>query len=188
MPALEAARAGDQAACKDLVGNLFPMVAAIVHRHLPRRDQPEDLIQEVFIKMFQRLDQYRGDKPLAHWVSRIAVTTCIDHLRAQRRRPEWRRADLSEEQSNLLDNLDDPRGGPDPADALTARELVYDLLDRLKPQDRTVLVLLDLEQRSVREIAELTGYSETLVKVRAFRARRKLRSLFLELEPLADET
>jgi RNA polymerase sigma factor (sigma-70 family) len=80
-----------------------PLVIRIVRSHLPRRVAEEDLAQEVFLKMFSRLAQYQGAVPFPHWVSRIAVTTCIDHLRAQKRRPEFRWADLSENEAEVLD-------------------------------------------------------------------------------------
>src|SRR3954467_13665898 len=89
-------REHDEDAARELVERLYPLVAQVVHANLPRRDEPEDLMQEVFLKMFSRLQQYHGEAPLEHWVSRIAVNTCVDHLRRQRARPELRMGDLSE--------------------------------------------------------------------------------------------
>jgi RNA polymerase sigma-70 factor (ECF subfamily) len=174
-------RVRDQAAARELVDHLYPLVMRIVRAHLPRRLSEEDLAQETFLKMFSRLDQYRGSVPFTHWVSRIALTTCIDQLRAQRRRPELRWADLSQEEADVLDAVtaDDRSQGPD--EALAARELVQRLLDQLNPADRMVVQMRDLEQKTVAEISALTGWSEALVKVRAFRARRKLQKLFREL-------
>ena len=179
---LERVRQRDQAAARALVEHLYPLVIRIVRSHLPRRVAEEDLAQDIFLKMFTRLEQYQGAVPFPHWVSRIAVTTCIDQLRAQKRRPEFRWADLSENEAEVLDNvLTDERDIP-PGDALAARELVHKLLDQLKPADRLVIQLLDLEQKSIAEISAQTGWSQTLVKVRAFRARRKLQKLFQELQ------
>ena len=132
--------------------------------------------------MFTRLEQYQGNVPFPHWVSRIAVTTCIDQLRAQKRRPEFRWADLSEKEADVLDSVLTSEGDVAVNDGVAARELVYKLLDELKPQDRLVLQLLDLEQRSVAEISASTGWNPSLVKVRAFRARAKLKKLFEELQ------
>src|SRR5215207_5304453 len=73
-------QARDEAASRQVVELLYPLVAKVVQANLPRREEPEDLIQEVFMKMFQRLDQYRGDAPFEHWVSRMTVTTCLDRL------------------------------------------------------------------------------------------------------------
>lgn len=179
---LELVRERDQAASRQLVTELYPQVIRIVRSHLPRRVAEEDLAQDIFLKMFTRLEQYQGNVPFPHWVSRIAVTTCIDQLRAQKRRPEFRWADLPEEQAEMLDHvLSDDREAL-PGDALAARELVQKLLGELKPDDRLVIQLLDLEQKTLVEISQLTGWNQTLIKVRAFRARRKLQKLFQELQ------
>lgn len=174
-------RAGNQAAARELVDHLYPLVIRIVRSHLPRRVAEEDLAQDIYLKMFTRIDQYQGNVPFTHWVSRIAVTTCIDQLRAQKRRPEFRWADLSESEAGVLDAVLSNDNEPAPDEALAARELVNKLLGQLKPEDQMVLRLLDLEQKSIAEISALTGWNGSLVKVRAFRARRKLRKLFEEL-------
>jgi RNA polymerase sigma factor (sigma-70 family) len=179
---LERVRARDQAAARQLVEQLYPQVIRIVRSHLPRRVAEEDLSQEIFLKMFTRLDQYQGAVPFPHWVSRIAVTTCIDQLRAQKRRPEFRWADLPEEQAEVLDKVMTDQRDTAPGEALAARELVEKLLGQLKPDDQLVIRLLDLEQKSLAEISAQTGWNQTLVKVRAFRARRKLQKLFKELQ------
>jgi RNA polymerase sigma factor (sigma-70 family) len=179
---LDRVRQRDQIAARELVDHLYPLVIRIVRSHLPRRVAEEDLAQEVFLKMFTRLDQYKGAVAFTHWVSRIAVTTCIDQLRAQKRRPEFRWADLSEKETDVLDAVLTNESEVPANDAMAAHELVTKLLGQLKPRDRLVLQLLDLEQRSVAEISELTGWNPSLVKVRAFRARGKLKKLFEELE------
>ena len=175
-------RQRDQVAARELVEHLYPLVSRIVRAHLPRRVAEEDLAQDIFLKMFTRLEQYQGNVPFTHWVSRIAVTTCIDQLRAQKRRPEFRWADLSEGEAQVLDNVLSDERDLKPGDALAASELVQKLLAQLKPADRTVIQLLDLEQKTVAEIAHLTGWGQSMIKVRAFRARRKLQKLFQELQ------
>ncbi len=175
-------RAQDQTAARDLVGHLYPFVIRIVRSHLPRRVAEEDLAQDIFLKMFTRLEQYQGNVPFTHWVSRIAVTTCIDQLRAQKRRPEFRWADLAENEAEMLDQVLTDESASAPDDALAARELVNKLLAQLNPEDQLVLRLLDLEQKTIREISALTGWNGALVKVRAFRARRKLHKLFNALQ------
>jgi len=175
-------RQRDQAAARELVEHLYPLVRRIVRAHLPRRVAEEDLAQEVFMKMFTRIDQYQGHVPFSHWVSRIAVTTCIDHLRAQKRRPEFRWADLSEKEADVLDAVLTNERDVRPGEALAAHELLYKLLDQLKPEDRLVVQLLDLEQKTIAEISAITGWNQPLVKVRAFRARRKLQKLFQALK------
>jgi len=179
---LERVRRRDQVAARELVDHLYPLVIRIVRSHLPRRVAEEDLAQEVFMKMFTRIEQYQGAVPFPHWVSRIAVTTCIDHLRAQKRRPEFRWADLSENEAEVLDAVMTNESDVPANDAMAAHELVHKLLAELKPDDQLVIRLLDLEQKTIAEIAQLTGWNASLIKVRAFRARRKLRKLFLELQ------
>jgi RNA polymerase sigma factor (sigma-70 family) len=179
---LERVRARDQLAAKELVDHLYPLVVRIIRTRRPRRVAEEDIAQDIFLKMFTRLDQYQGNVPFTHWVSRIAVTTCIDHLRAQQRRPEFRWADLSENEAGVLDSILTNESDVDVGEALAARELVEKLLSQIKPEDRMVLQLLDLEQKSLAEISQITGWNTTLIKVRAFRARRKLQKLFEELK------
>jgi RNA polymerase sigma factor (sigma-70 family) len=178
---IDRVRKRDQVAARELVEHLHPLVIRIVRAHLPRRVPEEDLAQEVFLKMFTRIEQYQGNVPFTHWVSRIAVTTCIDHLRAQKRRPEFRWADLSERETDVLDSVITNENDVAPDDALAAKEIVHKLLDMLKPEDRMVIQYLDLEQKTIAEISAITGWNPTLVKVRAFRARRKLQRFYREL-------
>jgi RNA polymerase sigma factor (sigma-70 family) len=176
---------GDEVAARELVERLYPLVIRIVRAHLPRRMAEEDLAQEVFIKMFSRLPQYRLREgvPFEHWVARLAVHTCLDSLRAERRRPELRLTDLGESDAEWLAYLNSAGEAPPDGSAEDARAMVEKLLAQLPPQDRLVITLLDLEQKTVREIGQLTGMNMTLIKVRAFRARRKLRRLAERLSP-----
>jgi RNA polymerase sigma factor (sigma-70 family) len=176
-------RGQDDDAARTLVERLYPLIIRIVRSHLPRRTAEDDLAQEIFVKLFSRLDQYqaRPETPFEHWVSRLAVRTCLDALRAERRRPEWRWADFSQQETAWLEFMLNDAAEPE-TDAAFAREVVERLLAQLPPDDRLVLVLLDLEQRPVKEIAQLTGWSGARVKVRAFRARRKLRKLAKALQ------
>src|SRR5690606_31964616 len=96
--------------------------------------------------------------------------------------PEFRWADLSENEANMLDAVMTNENAAAPDDSLAAHELVHKLMGQLKPEDRMVLQLLDLEQKTIAEVKELTGWNTSLVKVRAFRARRKLQKLFQELQ------
>jgi RNA polymerase sigma-70 factor, ECF subfamily len=175
---LERARGGEDVACRLLVEHLYPLAAKVVRAHLPRGASEDDWLQEVFLRLFARLDQYRGEAPLEHWFARLAVNVCLDLLRQQRRRPELRWTDLSPKEAELLRaSLATSSDG----DALTARELVAKLLDTLPAEDRVVITLLDLEQRSVADIARTLGRGESWVKVRAFRARQKLRDAVMRL-------
>src|SRR2546423_4546344 len=102
---VDRAREGDDDAARELIGQLYPLVAKIVRGYRPRRAAEEDLAQVIFIKFFQNLAQYCGKVPIPHWVSRIAVNTCRNQLMAEKARPELRHADLSEEQVAMLENL-----------------------------------------------------------------------------------
>lgn len=175
-------RGHDQDAARSLVGYLYPTVIRIVRSNLPRRGDEEDLAQEIFLKMFEKLDQYKGEVPLDHWVSRIAVNRCLNAIRSQRVRPEWRMADLSQEQAETLEAVTTAAvQEPHPAHLIGARELVDMLLEALSPDDRVIMRLLEIEQRSIEEIRQLTGWSATVIRVRAFRARRKLNKRFGKL-------
>lgn len=111
---------------------------------------------------------------------RLAVRVCYDFLRGHQRRRETSLADLTESEQGWLErNAADPRGADE--SAAGARELVHRIMAQLSPASRLVIQLLEIEDRSVKEIARLTGWSIPLVKVRAFRARREMRRLIEQL-------
>ena len=168
-------RHGDQDAARSLLNHLYPLVISIVRGHLPRRTSEEDLAQTIFVKVFAKLDQFSGVVPLEHWVSRIAVNTCLNALQAEKIRPELRWADLGEEEEHVIQNLASTSDELEPGHNLAARDLVEKLLAFLKPDDRLLMKLLHLEGRSLEDIRQITGWNISLIKVRAFRARRKLR-------------
>ena len=179
---VERVRAGDSAAARELVDALVPLVRKIVGAHRPWRLSADDLSQEVFLKVFARLDQYAGVVPFEHWVARVAVNTCRDHQRGEQRSREVRWTDLGEHEAAVLENLAHETAAPDAAEGFAARELADRLLATLSPDDRLVVTLLDLEQRTAAEVRELTGWSITGIRVRAFRARRKLRKQMERLQ------
>lgn len=181
---LQAVRQGDQDAARVLVERLYPLVLRIVRRHLPRQTAEEDMAQEIFIKMFERLSQYeaRDGIPFEHWLSRLAMRTCLDQMRMESRRPEVRWSDLTDDQTAWLEFMLLDGGEPAHGAGASAREIVNLLLAQLLPNDRLVIHLLDLEQKSVKEISLETGWSVVGVKVRAFRARRRLRKLAQQLK------
>jgi RNA polymerase sigma-70 factor (ECF subfamily) len=165
----------DDDAARELVRRLYPLVAKLVRAHRPTRSAEEDLCQMIFIKVMQKLSQYSGKVPLEHWVSRIAINTCINQIQAEKARPELREADLSEEQASVVRNLAATSDELGPDQSFASRQLVEHLMNALKPAERLVIDLLYLQQRSVAEIQKLTGWSGALVKVRAFRARQKMK-------------
>ena len=172
---VEAALRNDNEAARELVRRLYPLVAKLVRAHRPRRTAEEDLCQMIFIKVFQKLSQFSGKVPLEHWVSRIAVNTCLNQIEAEKARPEIRYADLSEEEQVVVENLATSARELAPDERLASRQLVEHLLGLLKPVERLAIDLLYLQGRSVEEIRNITGWSVALIKVRAFRAPPKMR-------------
>ncbi len=102
---VQAALQHDDEAARALVRKLYPLVVKIVRSHRPRRTAEEDLCQMIFIKVFQRLSQFSGNVPLEHWVSRIAVNTCLNQIESEKVRPELRHADLTVEEQAVIENL-----------------------------------------------------------------------------------
>ncbi|WP_395737311.1 RNA polymerase sigma factor [Prosthecobacter sp.] len=175
-------RCSDEGAARALVEAFYPFVASLIRRHVTDPDCVEDLAQQTFVRWFAKATQWDASKPLEPWLARIAINQCRDHYRARRVRPELRWSDLSEgEQEAMQATL---TAAEPKTDGLNdeSRSLMLRLLDTLSADDRMVLSLLHLEARSTDEIAALTGWSRTLVKVRAFRARRRLRAAFEHLE------
>ena len=172
---VKAALQHDDEAARALVRQLYPLVSKLVRAHRPRRTAEEDLCQMIFIKVFQKLSQFSGKVPLEHWVSRIAVNTCLNQIESERVRPELRHADLSEEEQAVVENLAISAEELAPDRRFASRQLVEHLLDALKPVERLAIDLLYLQGRSVEEIRKITGWSATLIKVRAYRARQKMK-------------
>ena len=130
----------------------------------------------IFIKIFQKLGQFSGKVPLEHWVSRVAVNTCLSQIESERVRPELRHADLSEEEQAVIENLAVSNEELAPDRQFGSRQLVEHLLEMLKPAERLVIDLLYLQGRSVEEIRQITGLGTAAIKVRAFRARQKMKA------------
>jgi len=172
----------DDEAARELVRRLYPLVAKMVCSHRPRRTSEEDLCQMIFIKIFQRLGQFSGKVPLEHWVSRIAVNTCLNQIESEKVRPELRQADLSEEEQAVVENLAASSDELAPDRQLASRQLVEHLLQLLKPVERLVIDLLYLQGRSVEEIHQITGLGTAAIKVRAFRARQKMKAQLTKIE------
>src|SRR5207244_12881005 len=102
---VKAALQNDDDAARALVRRLYPLVARIVRAHRPRRTPEEDLCQMIFIKVFQKLSQFSGKVPLEHWVSRVAVNTCLNQIESEKVRPEVRHADVSVGEQVVIERL-----------------------------------------------------------------------------------
>jgi len=164
--------AGQDGAFVQLVNRYRRKIFSMAARFARDNDDLEDICQDIFIKVYENLDKFRHDAPFEHWLSRIAVRTCYDALR--RRRRERGTIPLDDVHYQIADGA-----VGDYLAAEQARSVLEKGLSELKPAERLVITLLELEEKPVKEIAQLTGWSETNVKVRAFRARQKLKR-FLE--------
>lgn len=172
---IEQVSAGDHDAASGLVQRLYPVVIKVVRSHLPRRTSEEDLVQIVYARVFEKLEQFQGTAPLEHWVSRIAVNTCLNQLKHERVRPELRWADLTEDEEQVVQTLVTTTEDVPGSEAFAARQLVEKLLERLDPQDRYLVRALHIDEQSVDDIRRATGWSAARIKVRAFRARQKMK-------------
>jgi len=167
---------GETARFEALVRAYAPRVFATARRYARRESEVEDIAQEVWLKAFEKLGSYRGEAPFEHWLMRLTVRTCYDFLRRHRRNRERAFSDLSETENEWLERFARaPETASERADA--AKQLVERVLAQLSPPARLVITLLELEDRSIKEIAALTGWSVALVKVRAFRARAQMRKI-----------
>jgi RNA polymerase sigma-70 factor, ECF subfamily len=171
---IAAVLAGETASFEHLVKRYSPRVFATARRYARRESEIEDIVQEVWSKAFQKLRTFRGEAPFEHWLMRMAVRTCYDFLRGHQRSRERTFSELSDDESDWLERF---AAAPEQAaeNAQAARQLVQRVLEQLSPAARLVITLLEIEERSVKEISALTGWSVPLVKVRAFRARAEMR-------------
>ncbi len=180
---IAAVRQGDMQQFETLIARYQPRVFATARRYARREDEVQDIVQEVFIKAFQKLDSFRAEAPFEHWLMRMTVRTCYDFLRSHQRNRETTVTDLSDPEVDWLDRFAvGPEDNSKHTDA--ARALVERVMSQLTPDARLIITLLELEDRSVKEISQLTGWSIPLVKVRAFRARAQMKKI---LETLTRE-
>jgi RNA polymerase sigma-70 factor (ECF subfamily) len=167
---------GDAASFEPLVRTYSPKVFATARRYARRESEIEDIVQEVWLKAYQKLASFRGEAPFEHWLMRLAVRTCYDFLRQHQRSREKPFAELSESESDWLERFAQQPESAE-TDSEAARQLIDRVMQQLSPPARLIITLLELEDRSVKEISELTGWSVALVKVRAFRARAEMRKI-----------
>ena len=141
----------------------------------------QDLTQETFIKALQRQEQLKDDQKAAHWLSRIALNVCRNAHRTRARKPELRWSDLTEAERVVLEAAMEAPGSAADDRADAARELLERALETLPPADQQVIRMLHLEEMEVAQIAAATGWSATGVRVRAFRARLRLKRALRDL-------
>jgi RNA polymerase sigma-70 factor, ECF subfamily len=171
---------GDASSFEPLVHKYSPRLFAMARRYARQESEVEDIVQEIWLKAFQKLGTFRAEAPFEHWLMRLAVRTCYDFLRSHQRSREMSFSEMSEPQSDWLERfVQQPDVAPEDTEA--ARELLQRILEQLPPPARLVITLLELEDRPVKEIAKLTGWSVPLVKVRAFRARAEMRKILARI-------
>jgi RNA polymerase sigma-70 factor, ECF subfamily len=178
------AQDGDEAAFAEIMRRYSPRVFRFAGRFFRRRELVEEAAQEVFLKAFTQLGSYDGRGSMEGWLTRITTNTCLNLLRSAKRRPEMPLADLTEDESAWLD--EHTAGGaterqPSVERQVVAADLAERVLKTLSPDDRLVLTLVDAEETPVKEVAEMTGWSESKVKVQAMRARRRMRAALEKL-------
>jgi RNA polymerase sigma-70 factor (ECF subfamily) len=169
------AQNGDQAAYEQLVKRHQQRVSAVVGGILRRREDVEDVAQQVFIKAYFSLKRFDQRSAFSTWLYKITVNECWDYLRKKRVRPLVYEADLSEDQARQMGSF--VTAGKAPADSserAAMRQQVERLLDQLSEEDRQMMVLKEVEGFSVEEVGEILGLNVNTVKVRLFRARARL--------------
>lgn len=167
---------GVEGAFDELVGRCYQQIARISGRFFRRPDIVEEITQEVFVKAFIGMAGYRAEMPLEHWLSRIAVNACYDFLRRKRQRPETVVSQIVDEPGEFFERLRAPEES-EYWEKEDVRLYAEQLLARLSPEERVVLTLMVLEDLPVAEVSKLTGWSPANVKIRAFRARARLRKM-----------
>ncbi len=175
---------GDDQAFEQLTVRYKRRVFAIARHFFRQPETVEDIAQETFTKAYFALQSYQRGASLEYWLARIAVNNCYDELRRRKSRGELTVSDLTEDEVDWIDNKlaqVSLRHHVQIAEREVASEITRKLLDKLSPEDRTVLLLLHAEEYSVSEIATLTGWSEAKVKIRAFRARHAMRKVLNKL-------
>lgn len=180
---VEAARAGDDGAFEQLFERHRRRVARMVGRFFNRPERVEEILQDVFTKVYFALGAYSAERghSFAAWLSRVAINSCYDELRRARRRPESSISAITGDEIVWLNaRLGTGSASRDAESAVISRDLANKLLARLSADDRLVLTLLDGEELTVAEIALLMGWKVSKVKVRAHRARQSLRRVLGE--------
>ncbi|WP_160164610.1 RNA polymerase sigma factor [Pedosphaera parvula] len=181
---LERIRNGSSDDFTEIVRRYQAQVFAILYKYERDHQKLEDLAQETFVKAWRFLDKFDERAPFHHWLSRIAVHVALDHLRRQKRfRAELAMEDLGEE---VFEWLHDPNAEAR-LEAGRAGELLNLAMSELSPEDRQVITLLELEGCSVKEICALTGWTSPTVRVRAFRARARLKKILTRMQERTNE-
>jgi len=176
------AQVGDESAFAEIVRRYSPRVFSVASRFFRQRSLVEEAAQEVFLKAYTQLGSFEGRGSLEGWLTRIATNTCLNMVRSSKRRPESTVSDLTDDEASWLDHQSAGDGEQSSVEKdLVATDLADRLLSVLSPEDQQALLMIDGEDASIKEVADVTGWSESKVKVRAFRARKKVREAMEKL-------
>ena len=175
------AQGGDESAFAEIVRRYSPRVFSVASRFFRQRSLVEEAAQEVFLKAYTQLGSFEGRGSLEGWLTRIATNTCLNMVRGAKRRPEFTVSDLTDDEASWLDHQSADGEAPSVENELVATDLADRVLSVLSPEDQQALLMIDGEDASIKEVAEATGWSESKVKVRAFRARKKVREAMEKL-------
>ncbi|MGH9728619.1 MAG: RNA polymerase sigma factor [Candidatus Acidiferrales bacterium] len=171
---VRAAQKGEVVAFEELVRRHQQRVMAVVGGVLRRREDIEDVAQQVFLKAYVSIGRFDMRSAFSTWLYKIAVNECWDYLRKKKVRPLSYEADLSEEQARHVEQVVSTDGHGNPSDRAELREIVERLLAELSEEDRVMLVLKEAQGFAVEEIGRMLNLNVNTVKVRLFRARKKL--------------
>ena len=161
-----------------------PRVFKAASRFFRQRAQVEEAAQEAFLKAYTQLSNFEGRGSFEGWLVRITTNICLNMLRSAKRRPESTVADLTDDESGWLENqlAGASAARHDAAErGIVAADLAEKVLSKMSADDRMVLTMVDGDEVHVKDVAELTGWSESKVKVQAFRARRRMRKAVEDL-------
>lgn len=178
---IEQTLSGDESAFETLMRKNHRRIFSIARRFFRSRETVEDIVQETFSKAFFSLATYRRGASFDQWLAKIAVNNCYDELRRRKKRSESLLTDLSDDEEFWLESKLSQSAFEvhlNESEREIAAEISAKLLAGLSPEDRLVLTLLHAENNSIKEIAQITGWSEAKVKIRAFRARHTMRKAF----------
>lgn len=178
MELARSARAGDESAFEEIMRRYSPRVFRFASRYFRQRSLVEEAAQEVFLKAFTELDSFEGRGSMEGWLTRITTNTCLNLLRSAKRRPELTVSDLTEDETAWLDanqGTEAKERYQSSERSLVAADLTERVLQTLSADDQLVLMLIDGEENSVKDVVDITGWSPSKVKVQAFRARRRMR-------------
>ena len=167
---------GEVDSFEELILRYQPRIFGMARKYFRNESDVEDVVQTVFTKTFQKLRSFKQTAPFEHWLMRLSVNTCYDALRRRAKHREQAVTDLLFEDESWANRLDNIPDSDDPEALDKASELVHSVMGQISDKARIVLTMQELEGRSIKEISELTGWSISLVKVQAFRARKEMRA------------